>query len=248
MQRRNFLKVMGAGGALVAISPALIQETLYAEDGSVFQAFEKVQLVDGSGMPLKTSDLTEEENYVFNYPHVSTPAILINLSEPTNKDIKLKTVDGDEYIWKGGIGSKGTIVAYSAICAHQMAHPTPDESFIQYCKKGKKTAAFTPKEGESEGGIMVCSSHMASYDVNSGCKVLGGPADQPLASIILEIDKDDTIWASAVLGGERFHDYFKAFKHELKKYYGGKRKGKKRVFDAATTLLLSNYTKDIILY
>lgn len=247
MQRRNFLKVMGATGAMVAISPAMITETLYAQDGSVFQAFEKVQLVDENGNPLKTSSLIEEENYVFNYPHVSTPSILLNLPEPTQKDVKLKTASGDEYIWKGGVGAKGTIVAYTAICAHQLAHPTPDDSFLQYCKKGQATAATTAKEGDV-GGVMVCSSHLASYDVNRGCKVLGGPADQPLASIIIEVDADDTLWASAVLGGERFHDYFKTFKPELKKYYGGKRKGKRRVSGTATTLALNKYTKEIIIY
>ncbi len=31
-------------------------------------------------------------------------------------------------------------------------------------------------------------------------KLVGGPANQGLASIVLEIDADDNIWAVAVLG------------------------------------------------
>ena len=247
MERRNFLKVVGATGAMIAVSPSTITGRLHAADGAAFEAFEKVQLVDGSGNPLKVSALKKEVNYVFNYPHASTPAILLDLPDPTNKDVKLTSVDGEEYIWKGGIGSKGTIVAYSAICAHQMAHPTPEDSFLQYCKKGQETMSYVHPDG-SKGGVMVCSSHLAAYDVGSGCKVLGGPAEQPLASIIIEIAADDTLWASAVLGGNKFHEYFKVFKPELKKYYGGKRKGKKKVSGTAKTVAMSEYTKEMIQY
>jgi len=246
MERRNFLKVVGATGALVAVSPSTITGKLYAADGSTFTTYEKVQLVDGAGNPLKASALKKEENYVFNYPHASTPAILLDLPEPTNKDVELTTADGEKYIWKGGVGSKGTIVAYTAICAHQMAHPTPDDSFLCYVKKGKETMA-TGLDGQ-KGGIMVCSSHIASYDVGSGCKVLGGPAEMPLAAIVIEVAADDTLWASAVLGQDKFHDYFKQFKPELKKYYGGKRKGKKKVSGSAKTVAMSEYTKEIIQY
>ncbi|MFT5659844.1 MAG: arsenite oxidase small subunit [Sulfurimonas sp.] len=247
MERRNFLKVVGATGAMIAVSPSTITGKLYASDGAAFQAFEKVQLMDGAGAPLKASALKKEVNYVFNYPHASTPSILLDLPAPTNKDVKLTSADGEEYIWKGGVGSKGTIVAYSAICAHQMAHPTPEDSFLQYCKKGQETMAYAPEDG-SKGGIMVCSSHLAAYDVGSGCKVLGGPAEQPLASIIIEVAADDTLWASAVLGGDKFHEYFKVFKPELKKYYGGKRKGKKKVEGSAKTVAMNEYTKEMIQY
>ena len=41
MERRNFLKVIGATGAMVAVSPSTITGRLYASDGSAFEAFEK---------------------------------------------------------------------------------------------------------------------------------------------------------------------------------------------------------------
>ncbi len=249
MERRNFLKVAGATGAMIAISPSTITGELHASDGQLMKTFDKVQLVDAAGVPIKASTLKKEVNYAFNYPFVSTPAILLDLPETVNKDVALKSEDGEDYVWKGGAGSKGTIVAYSAICAHQMAHPTPDDSFLQYCKKGQSTMAYDGSgDVKGVGGVMVCSSHLAAYDVTSGCKNLNDVAPQPLASIIIEVAEDDTIWASAVLGGTKFHSYFKTFKPELKKYYGGKRAGKKKVSGNVKMVALSEYTKEIIQY
>ncbi|MDB2561983.1 twin-arginine translocation signal domain-containing protein [Sulfurimonas sp.] len=249
MERRNFLKVAAATGAMVAVSPSTITGELRASDGSLFQAYEKVQLVDAAGKPIKASSLVKEENYVFNYPHASTPAILLDLPEPTTKDVNLVSESGDKYVWKGGVGAKGTIVAYTAICAHQMAHPTPEDSFLQYCKKGQATMAYDGSgDVKGVGGVMVCSSHLAAYDVTSGCKNLNATAPEPLAAIIIEVAEDDTMWASAVLGPDRFRDYFKTFKPELKKYYGGKRKGKKHVSGTATMMALKDFTKEMIQY
>jgi len=242
MERRNFLKVVGATGAMIAVSPSTITGELRASDGTLFQAFDKVQLVGADGKALKASSLKKEENYIFNYPLISTPSVLLDLPETTQKDLELVSEDGEKYIWKGGVGSKGTIVAYAAICAHQMAHPTPDDSFMQYCKKGE-SGVFADKAG------IVCSSHMAFYDAGAGSKCAeGSPATEPLASIILEIAEDDTISAVGVLGPERFKEYLKVFKPEMKKFYGGKRKAKKRTTGTATTLALKDFTKEIIIY
>jgi Rieske Fe-S protein len=246
MDRRNFLRVVGATGALVAVSPSTISGRLYAAgteaNPAMFELYEKVQLLNAGGAPIKLSDLKKETNYVFNYPFRGTPSILLDLEDTTAKDIKLKSEYGEEYIWKGGVGKKRTVVAYSAICSHQLAHPTPDDSFLQYVQKDKKTMAC------SHGGVMVCSSHLSSFEAKEGCKNISGPAAQPLASIMLEIAEDDTIYAVGVLGPDKFHEYFRAFKPEFKKYYNGKRKAKRRVKDSTTLLPLTEYTKDIIQY
>ena len=243
MDRRNFLKIAGVSGAMVAVAPSTITGQLRADDGTLFQAYEKVQLVDAAGAPLKASTLKEETNYLFNYPFIGTPSILLDLGEETAKDVKLKSEDGEEYIWKGGVGTKRTIVAYSAICSHQLAHPTPDDSFVQYLERGKTTMAC-----EQKGGIIVCSSHLSAFDTSQGCKQIAGPAEQALAAIIIEVAEDDTLWASAVLGPDKFHEYFKRYKPEMKKFYGGKRKAKKQVKDTALTVTLNEYTKEIIQY
>jgi Rieske Fe-S protein len=223
----------------VAIAPSLITQKLYAEDGSLFQPFERAQLKDAEGNPLKSKALVKEENYVFMYPHAATPAIMVDLPEPTQKDIKLKAEDGTEYIYKGGVGAKGTIVAYSAICQHQLTHPTASMTMFQYVPTTGKTLAY------DKAGVFVCTSHLAAYDPNQGGKVVGGPAKEGLASIILEIDADDNIWAVAVLGPAKFQDFFDAFKQQLKKDYG-RRGAKKLVKDEVKVQKLVNFTKEII--
>lgn len=239
MERRNFLRLSATSAAAIAIAPSVITGKLYAEDGSLFKAYEKVQLKDEAGNPLKASELVAEENYVFNYPHAATPCIMVNLLENSPKDIKLKAADGTEYVYRGGVGAKGTIVAYSAICAHQMTRPTKDMAMFQYVPTTGKTLAY------EKSGLFVCSSHLAAYDAHNGGKVLSGPAPQGLASIVLEIDKDDTIWAVAVLGPNKFEDFFGAFKQELKKEYG-RRGAKKLMKGEAVTKPLKDFTAEII--
>ena len=241
MQRREFLKVVG-GVTLIAVAPSLVSGKLYADDGSLFHAYEKVQLLDGEGNPLLASTLKKEENYVFNYPHVGTSCILVALPEKTDKNITLKSEDGEEYLWKSGVGKEGNIVAYSAICPHQLTHINKTDTFISYISSDKTTMAC------KKSSVIVCGSHMSAYDPHKGCDVIGGPAPQPLASIVLEHHDDDTLWAVAVLGPDKFHDYFKSFKTEMKEQYGGKRKAKKLVKAEAEVLPLSEFTKDIIQY
>jgi len=150
--------------------------------------------------------------------------------------------DGTEYTFKSGVGKNNSITAFSAICPHQLTHPTPEDSFFQYVARSGETMAY------KEGGVFVCSSHLSVFDPKQGGKRLGGPATEALASIVLEVDADDTIWAVGVLGPDRFHDYFSAFKPEFKKWYGNKRKAKKLVVTEAKVVKLTDFSKDLIQY
>jgi Rieske Fe-S protein len=242
MDRRNFLKVV-AGATVIAVNPSLIRGNLYASDGgALYIAYEKAQLVDAAGKPMKVSMLEKEVNYIFNYPYASTPCMLINLPKPTAKDIELVSENGEKYVWKSGVGKDRTVVAYSAICAHQLTHPTPNDSFIGYVPMAKKTMAY------EKSGVIVCSSHLSAYDAAAGAKVLGGAATQPLAAVVLEVAADDTIWAVGVLGSDKFQDYFKSFRPELKEFYGGPAEAKKLVSISAKTVKLTEYSKEIIQY
>lgn len=248
MQRRDFLKTV-AGAGMIAVAPSLITTPLRAEDGTLYTTYKKVQLVDADGKPILASKLTKEENYVFNYPHAGTTCMLISLPKATDKKVTLKSEDGEQYTWNGGVGKERNIVAYSSICPHQLTHINKGDTFISYTKSGEKTMACTKEMPCSKtGSVIVCGSHLSAYDPYKGCKVLGGPAPQPLASIVLEHHDDDTLWAVGVLGQDKFHEFFKAFKPELKEQYGGKRKAKKKVKDTAQVLALSEFTKDIIKY
>ncbi len=236
MERRDFLKISAVGAAVVC-SPSLLKMELRAEDGRLYKSYNKVKLVDESGNALKFSQLKKEQAYIFNYPYRSTPSMMINLLAATPRDVKLKSADGESYVWKGGVGKGGTLVAYSAICSHQMTHPTPDTNFVTY-SGNQKTMSCDRK------GVIVCASHLSAFNPKEGGKNIAGPAEQGLASIILEVS-DDEIYAVGVLGPDKFHDYFKTFKQELKDYYGG-RKGKKLVEEEAETKTIENYSTEVV--
>lgn len=241
MNRRDFIKVCAVTGTFVSVTPSIFNQKLYAHDGRMYEAYEKVLLTNEDGLPIKASNLKQNEVYVFKYPHKGTPCFLINLDEPCKNEVKLRTAENERYLWSEGVGKNRSIVAYSAICSHSLTHPTKSESFITYVPKGKETVGHE--------GAIVCSSHISSFDPKEGGKVLGGPADQPLASIVIEHNKkDDTLIAVGVLGGDKFHDYFRAFKTEMKKEFGKKRKAKKLVKVSVPTVALSKYSKEIIQY
>jgi Rieske Fe-S protein len=239
MERRNFLQLSATTAMAVAITPSLMTQKLYAEDGSLFQTFEKVQLKDAEGNALKSTALVTEENYIFMYPHAATPAIMVNLTSPADKNVKLKAEDGTEYIFKGGAGAKGTLVAYSAICPHQLTYPQKSMSMFQYVDEKGKTLSY------DKGGVFVCTSHLSAFEPKQGGKVVGGPANQGLAQIVLEIDADDNIWAVAVLGPVKFQDFFDAFKQDLKAVYG--RRGAKKLIQTETKVqTLKNFSAELI--
>jgi len=241
MQRRGFFKLTGTAAAIM-IAPSLITERLYAEDGKLYESYEKIQLKDAEGQPIKAGELKVEENYVFNFPHISTPCILVDLGEATQKDVKLVNDSGIEYIFKGGVGKKGSIVAYSAICPHQLTHPSPETSFFQYLPKNGKTLAY------KEGGVFVCSAHLSVFMPKSGGKRVGGPATEGLTQIVLEIDDNDYVWAVGALGPNRFHEYLNAFKSEFKKFYGNKRKAKKLIKEETKVVTLKEFSTNIMQY
>lgn len=242
VERRNFLKIMAAGATVIAVNPSFIRGSLYAADGRLYTAYEKAQLVDAAGNPIKASALDTEMTYIFNYPYASTPCMIVNLPEPTQQEVQLKSDTGEEYVWKSGVGKDRTIVAYSAICAHQLSHPTPNDNFIQYVPKSKPTMAY------DNSGIIVCSSHLSAFDAKAGAKNLRGAATQPLAAVVLDVAADDTIWAVGILGSDKFQDYFKSFKPEFKEFYGGIAQAKQLVSISAKTVKMTEYSKDIIQY
>src|SRR5438552_3337692 len=78
-------------------------------------------------------------------------------------------------------GARRSIVAYSAICAHKLAYPTREISFIRYQEQPSKT---------SKGGVIHCCAEHSVYDPAAGARVVSGPAPQPLAAIVLDYDPD----------------------------------------------------------
>ena len=208
MQRRDFIKVCAAGAAVSA-------NDLFAAQDLNPRFYSRTQLTDEGGRPLRAASLIAGRNYIFHYPFESTPCFLLNLGRPTVCDVQLKTEDGSTYQWAGGVGPGRAIVGYSAICAHRMSYPTPQISFISY--REKSTAP-----GVMRANTIHCCSEHSEYDPTAGAKVVGGPAPQPLAAILLEHDaKNDALHAVGTLGGELFNAFFAKYEFKLAIDYGG---------------------------
>ena len=115
MERRGFIKFCAASAAAVG-APAV------GADARV-HLYSRARLVDEKGQPLRAAAIPVNRNLIFHYPFAATPCFLLNLGKPV-KPTQLKTVSGAAYEWKGGIGASGSVVAYSAICAHRLSYPT----------------------------------------------------------------------------------------------------------------------------
>jgi len=206
----------------------------WSADNATLRLYGRAKLVDSAGSPLRAKQLPVERNLVFNYPYASTPCFLLRLAKPASASARLKTADNRWYDWRGGVGADHTIVAYSAICAHQLAYPTRDISFISY-----RTEAGP---GNRFAHVIHCCSEHSQYDPAEGGRVLAGPAPQALASIVLEHDAaSDELYAIGTLGGEMFDQFFAKYDFRLNMELG--RAAHDRVAGTCTVLRLENYCR-----
>ena len=207
--RRCFLKIGGlalAAGALPALAAP---------------AHRPVRLVDPRGRPLTAGELRTGQAYLFHYPYRSTPCFLIDLGEPV-EPVKLTTEDGRAYTWQGGVGPGRSIVAFSAICSHRMTHPAPSVSFINY-REGQVSYRDKADAAQTATGVIYCCSEKSVFDPARGAQVLGGPAPQPLATILLEHDPaSDGLTAAGTAGGALFERFFRKFGTRLMLTHGAR--------------------------
>ena len=210
--RRGFVKFCSSMVALVSANPHVLASPNRSQTG---KQYAPATLVNSDNIPLRIDDIEVGEAYLFYYPYVSTPCFLINLGQQINHQQTLQTKEGREYRWRGGVGPQNSIVAFSAICAHKMSHPARSISFINY---RHKPADFYDKSLSSatRAQVIYCCSEKSVYDPKKGGEVLGGPAPQPLATILLDYDKDQgTFSALGTDGGEMFEQYFEKFAFRL---------------------------------
>ncbi len=203
MDRRSFIESCAAHATCLTAAAAM---PAFAADAKA-KEYAKALLVDEQQRPLKASSLKARSNYVFHYPFEATPVFLLDLGKAAGPQ-SLSTRKHDSYAWPGGVGPKRSIVAYSAICAHQLVYPTRDVSFISF----RPTKA---SKGVRDDLIHCCAEH-SQYDPAKGAQVLSGPAEQPLCAVLLTHDpKDDTLTAYATLGGELFDEFFRKYQAKL---------------------------------
>ncbi|MEO8306223.1 MAG: hypothetical protein ABI724_19090 [Betaproteobacteria bacterium] len=231
MERRKFL------GSCAAISGAVGMPALSVPMDAAPRFYSRVRLVGPNGGPLRARSLVAETNYVFHFPFAGTPCFLLDLGRPAEASAKLSREDGSTYEWRGGVGPARSIVAFSAICAHKLAYPTRDVSFIRYQKQRSTT---------STAQVIHCCAEHSVYDPASGARVVSGPAPQPLASILLEYDQaKDELAAIGTLGAEQFDAFFSKYDFKLAMEYG-EGKARRPIGDTTAVKELAQYCRQTI--
>lgn len=214
MRRRQFLFGCAAAAAADPAAYARSARAAQSAPGAQPRGWSRTRLLGADGEPLKAATIEPRSALIFPYPFVGTPAFLIDLDRPTRRSVRLETEHDEHYTWDGGVGPKGSIVAYSAICAHRMAYPTREITFINY---RDEPSAITKR-----AQVIHCCSEHSEYDPAAGARVLSGPAGQPLAAIVLEHDRvDDALYAVGTRGGELFDAFFEHFAMRLALEHGG---------------------------
>jgi Rieske Fe-S protein len=232
MERRDFLRTCtllgGAAGWGASTSAWADAPPRY---------YAKTRLIDIHGAPIRVASLAADTNYVFHYPYAATPCFLLRLGRRVDGAADLRREDGTTYSWTGGIGPQRDLVGFSAICAHKLAYPTRDVSFIRFQKDRSAT---------SRGDVIHCCADHSVYDPAAGARVVAGPAPQPLAAIVLAHDAGkDEIYALGTVGAEQFDAFFAKYGVRLELEYGAGR-ARAPVADSAVVRELESYCKTTI--
>ena len=234
MDRRGFIKICAGSAAALAMGVPRIR----AED---FRDTSRALLTDTQGTPLKAADLGSEEAYIFHYPYMGVPCFLINLGKPAAASMTLSgdplSKESGSYEWPGGVGKTSNLVAYVAICTHQLSAPSKAVSYMRFAASGSELAGAP--------GKIVCCAHGSIFDPMEGAKPVFGPATYPLLPVRLEHNPDDdSVVATGIAGHHLIDQYFRSYKRDLIREYGP---GvyRESVGGRTITLLLSRYSESI---
>jgi arsenite oxidase small subunit len=216
MRRRQFVTACSVGACALGLGlPGCRQDGGGGGGPLLPQRFGRARLVDGEGAPLRADSLEVGVNYVFHYPFVSTPAFLFRLSGPVAPNGGLSDREGRRYAGLAGVGPGQSIVGYCAICVHKLSHPSAQLTYISLRERLPSEAGVSPH-------VISCCAQNSRFDPYDGARVIDGPADQPLASIVLEHDAGrDELHATGLVGGVVFKRYFETFARRLQVEHGG---------------------------
>ena len=201
--KRNLLKLAAVAGVLgVGVGGAVGGALQYVKPPVVgIGSYPKTQLFDVDGAPLTVAKVEAEysvvtaDDLVFDYPLTNEPNFFLNLA-PANG---LAPSSANPGAWNvpGGIGTNGSIVAFSAICQH-LGCIVPS---ISYYPPGTcKNKSFSTSAQPDLTFYIHCSCHGSTYDVSNGAANLTGPAVIPLPQVLLESDSAGNIFATGSTG------------------------------------------------
>ena len=159
MDRRRFIKICGVTTALAGLQAGYSGLLSAAE----LKEYNRVKLVDGKGQPIKAKNLITKDAYIFQ---LSLQGHALLPDQPADQAGRRRQTAGEngEYTWEGGVGPNGTVVALTAICAHQLSYPEKGHTPISYYATEKS-------EDAGESGVIVCCEHDRVYDPAQGGKM-----------------------------------------------------------------------------
>ena len=171
VERRRFVKLCAAAAVAAGANPGLL-----AAAGTTARLYHRTALVDDDGAPITAQNLDVGRTYVFHYPYATTPCFLLDLGRPVRAAVQLSTETGEPYVWPGGTGGDGSVVAFAAICAHRMTHPAKDVSFINY-RHGKVRYLDSGDRPRERNGVIFCCSEKSVYDPSERRAGAGRPGE-----------------------------------------------------------------------
>jgi len=175
--------------------------------------YAPIPLVHPDGAPLKASDVGTDEAMVFAYPLKGIPCYLIDLGDRAAATQSLSSPDDGDYTNPPGVGPKGSLVAFVAICTHQLSYPTPAASYLRYAAGGSELGGGP--------GRIVCCAHGSVYDPAQGGARVSGPTQNPLMPVRLAYDAaSGGLAATGAVGRKFFQRFFQNFKGELIERFG----------------------------
>ncbi len=200
--KRNVLKLLAVAGIAAAVGGGLVGGTLQFVQPPMIgiSSYPRVQLLDVDGSPLTVAKVESEysvetaDDIIFYYPLRNEPNFLLNLA-PANSRAPSGSNPG---AWNvpGGIGTNGSIVAYSAICQH-LGCPAPAISYYPpgTCSQTFDTGPPSLNSSPNQPFYIHCSCHGSTYDPVHSAANLTGPAVLPLPQVVLEADSNGNIYA-----------------------------------------------------
>lgn len=222
MNRRQAIKVCGG-----LVGAALIESQLGLGlfEGELLAAPGKVKLTDATGAPLKASKLGKDQALLFHYPHQATPAYIVNLGAAVPGK---QLAEGQ---FAGGVGKDKSIVAFLAICPHQLTFAKWDYNMIDYYAKDQ---------------TIYCCSHSSTFELKEGATPkAGSAAQQSLVSVLLEHDSaTDELYATGIMGPEILETFFKRHKRDLRGKYKSSKNAKAMVTEAKA-VPIGEYSKQV---
>lgn len=227
MDRRGFTQ--WCSGALLAQG--------MASWAAAIEDYARIPLVHPDGSPLKASEVPTDEAMVFAYPLKGIPCYLINLGSRAATTQDLTSPDDGDYTNPPGVGPKGNLVAFVAICTHQLSYPTPVASYLRYAASGSELGGGP--------GRIVCCAHGSVYDPAQGAMRISGPSQNPLMPVRLAHDPaSDELFATGAVGRKFFERFFQNFKGDLIDRFGPGAY-RREVEGSSVAVPLSTYSRQV---